>query len=77
MTTTLPVVALGTVAVMLPAAQEVTLALVPLNVTVLDPCGEPKLLPVMTTEVPGGPEVTLRLEMLGGGTIAGTTTVES
>jgi hypothetical protein len=62
---------------MLPTAHEVTLALVPLNFTVLDPCGEPKLVPVMITEVPGVPDVTLKLEMLGGGTIAGTTTVES
>jgi hypothetical protein len=62
---------------MLPAAQDVTLAAVPAKVTVLEPWGLPKLLPLIITAVPGVPDVTLRLEMLGGGMIAGTTTVES
>jgi len=77
LTTTLPVVAPGTLTPIAFADQEVTLALVPWKVTVLDPCGEPKLLPLIVTGVPGVPEVTLRLEMLGGGTMAGTITVES
>jgi|SRR5579864_2261966 len=76
-TTTLPVTAAGTVTPMLPAAQDVTLAVVPAKVTVLEPCGLPKLLPVIVTAVPGVPDVKLRLEMLGGGMIAGATIVES
>jgi hypothetical protein len=52
----------GAVAVMLPALQLVTVAVVPLNVTVpLDP----KLLPVMVTAVPTVPEVTERLVIDG------------
>ena len=76
-TTTLPVTAPGTVTPMLPAAQDVTLAVVPAKVTVLEPCGLPKLLPLSVTGVPGVPDVTLRFEMLGGGMIAGTMIVES
>jgi hypothetical protein len=63
-TTTGPVVALaGTGTVMLVSLQLVGLAALPLNVTVLEPCVAPKWLPVMVTEVPTGPEATLRPEM--------------
>ena len=69
-TTTLPVVApLGTGTTMLVALQFVGDAVVPLNVTVLVPCVEPKLVPVMVTEVPTSPEVGLRLLMLGEGVV--------
>ena len=65
-TTTLPVVAPdGTVATMLVALQLVALALVPLNVTVLVPCVEPKFVPVIVTEAPTAPDVGDRLEMVG------------
>ena len=50
---------------MLVALQLVGVALVPLNVTVLVPCDPPKLVPAMFTEVPTGPEVGFKLEMLG------------
>jgi hypothetical protein len=67
-TTTFPVVApLGTVTVMLPALQFDALpAPIPLKATVLAPWLAPKLLPVMVTAVPTGPEVGDRLDMLGG-----------
>ena len=66
-TTTLPVVApAGTATVMLVALQLVGVAAVPLNVTVLDPWVAPKFAPVIVTGVPTGPEVGLRLLMLGG-----------
>jgi hypothetical protein len=56
-TTTLPVVAAaGTVATMLVALQLVTVAAVPLNVTVLAPWLDPKLAPAIVTAVPTGPE---------------------
>src|SRR5437762_2101105 len=62
-TTTLPVVAPpGTDATMLVALQLVVLAVVPLKVTV--PV-VPKLVPVMVTAVPTGPEVGFRLVMAG------------
>lgn len=65
-TTTLPVVAaLGTVTPILVVVQDVTDAVVPLNLTVLFPCGEPKFVPVIVTEVPTGPEVTDRLVIVG------------
>jgi hypothetical protein len=65
-TTTFPVVAPeGTVAVMLLAVQELAVAAVPLNFTVLLPWLEPKLAPAMVTEVPTAPEVGERLLMLG------------
>jgi hypothetical protein len=65
-TMTLPVVApLGTGATMLVAPQLVGIAAVPLNVTVLVPCVEPKFVPVMVTEVPTGPELGERPLMLG------------
>ena len=70
-TTTLPVVApTGTVTVMLVALQTLAAAAaVPLKVTVLVPCGVPKLVPVMVIDAPTAPEVRLRLVMVGGRTI--------
>jgi hypothetical protein len=58
-TTTLPVVApVGALTLMELAPQLVIdVAVVPLNVTVLVPCVEPKLLPVIVTNVPTAPEV--------------------
>lgn len=72
-TTTGPVVALtGTGAVMLVAVQLLGVVVTPLKVTVLVPCVDPKLVPLIVTAVPTGPEVTERPLMLGG---ADTTTV--
>jgi hypothetical protein len=66
-TVTDPVVApAGTVAVMLVAAQPVTVASVPLNRTVLAPCDAPKLVPVIVTAVPAGPLVGASVVMVGG-----------
>ena len=57
-TTTFPDVApLGTGRVMLVALQLVGVPAVPLNFTVLVPCVAPKLVPVIVTEVPTGPDV--------------------
>jgi hypothetical protein len=65
-TTTFPVVApVGTDVARLVALQLVTVAAVPLNVTVLVPWVDPKLVPVMVTAVPTGPEVGDRLVMVG------------
>ena len=66
-TTTLPVVApAGTFTTMLLALQLVAVpALVPLNVTVLDPWLAPKFAPVIVTGVPTGPEVGETLVILG------------
>jgi hypothetical protein len=65
-TTTLPVAApVGTITTMLVALQFVGVAAVPLNVTVFDPWVAPKFTPVIVTEVPTGPDVGLRLLMLG------------
>ncbi|SRR6266403_2684085 len=65
-TTTLPVVAaLGTVTPMLVPLQDVTDAVVPLNLTVLLPWGEPKFVPVIVTAVPTGPKVTDKLVIVG------------
>jgi len=65
-TTTFPVVAaLGTVALMLVDPQLVTDAVVPLNVTVLLPCDDPKFEPVIVTVVPTAPEVGERLDIVG------------
>jgi hypothetical protein len=66
-TTTLPVVApVGTVATIDVVLQlAIAVAAVPLNFTVLVPCVEPKLLPVMVTEAPTAPEVGDKLVMLG------------
>ncbi len=65
-TTTLPVVVVGTGAVMLVAVQFVGVTGMPLNVTVLVPCVVPKFVPAMVTEVPTCPDVGFRLVMLGG-----------
>lgn len=65
-TTTEPVVAaFGTGVTILVALQLVGVAVVPLNVTVLAPCVDPKFNPEIVTEVAAGPEVTDRLVMLG------------
>src|ERR1700720_287516 len=69
-TTTLPVVGpLGTVTAMLVAFQFVGVALVPLNVTVLVPCVEPKFVPVMVTAVPTKPDVGFMPVMFGAGVL--------
>jgi hypothetical protein len=68
-TLTLPAVAkAGTVTAMAPSAQLFTVAAVPLNFTVLEPWGDPKLAPLMVTDEPVGPEFAEKLLMLGGGT---------
>ncbi len=54
---------------MLVALQLVGVAAVPLNVTVLDPCVEPKLEPLIVTEVPAGPDEGERLLILGDVTV--------
>jgi hypothetical protein len=65
-TTTFPVVApLGTVATILVKLHVDTEAEVPLKVTVLPPCGDPKFVPVMVTDVPIAPEVGDKLMMAG------------
>src|SRR5262245_62867615 len=50
---------------MLVTLQLVTVAAVPLNVTVLDPCVEPKFEPEIVTAVPTGPELGVRLVIVG------------
>jgi hypothetical protein len=63
-TTTFPVVAPdGTDVRMLVAFQLVTVAVVPLNVTV--PCVGPKFVPVIFIDIPTGPEVEDRLVITG------------
>src|SRR5260370_14069250 len=63
-TTTLPLVApVGTGKTMLEALQLVGVAAAPLNVTVSDPCVAPKFVPVIFTDVPTGPDDTLRSEI--------------
>lgn len=65
-TTTFPVVApFGTGTMMLVALQLPGAAVVPLNVTVLVPCGEPKLTPVIVTVLPTCPDADERLKMVG------------
>jgi hypothetical protein len=66
-TTTLPVVApAGTVATIDVSLQlPIVAAGVPLKVTVLVPCVEPKCPPVIVTEVPTAPDVGERLVMYG------------
>ena len=65
-TTTFPVVApLGTVTVMLLTPQLVAVAVVPLNLTVLVPCGDPKLVPAITIEAPTAPLDGVRLVIVG------------
>jgi hypothetical protein len=67
-TTTGPVVApAGTGTLIEVAAQVVGVAGVPLNVTVLVPCDEPKFVPVIVIEVPTAPEVGVKLVMVGVG----------
>src|SRR6266849_6285428 len=69
-TTTFPVVAPpGTGTVILVVLQPVGVVAVPLNVTVLVPCGDPKFVPVITTGVPTAPDVGFRLVMLGAGAV--------
>jgi hypothetical protein len=68
-TTTLPVVApVGTVATIEVAPQLVTVAVVPLKVTVLEPWLEPKFVPAIVTDAPTAPEVGDTLVMLGAAT---------
>jgi hypothetical protein len=68
-TTTFPVVApVGTVVTRLVALQLVTVAVVPLNFTVLVPWLDPKFVPVIVTEAPTAPVVGERLVMLGADT---------
>ena len=65
-TTTGPVVALaGTGTAMLLALQLVGVAVVPLKVTVLVPCVAPKVVPLIVTEVPTGPDVGERVFIFG------------
>ena len=66
-TTTLPVVApVGTVATIDVALQlPMVVAVVPLNLTVLVPCVEPKLVPVIVTDAPTAPDVGDKLVILG------------
>ena len=66
-TTTFPVAApVGTFATMLVALQLlIVVAVVPLNVTVLVPCVEPKFVPVIVTDAPTAPDVGLRLVIVG------------
>jgi hypothetical protein len=65
-TTTHPTVALdGTFTTILVGPHVVTEAEIPLNVTT--PAVEPKFVPVIVTDVPGEPEVALKLVMDGGG----------
>lgn len=69
-TTTLPEAApAGTGTVIPEAVQLVGVATTPLKVTMLVPCDPPKLVPVMVTEVPTGPEVGLRLVIVTGVTV--------
>ena len=71
-TTTLPLVAaIGTGTTILVALQDVGVAAVPLKVTL--PAVEPKLVPVIVTEVPTGPEFGSRFVIEGvGRTVNGT-----
>lgn len=65
-TTTPPVVAPeGTEATILVSLQVVGGAGVPLNVSELDPCEAPKLLPLTVTEAPTGPDIGLTLVITG------------
>jgi hypothetical protein len=65
-TITFPAVApFGTGATIVVELQLVGVATVPLNVTVLVPCVEPKFAPAIVTEVPTGPEFGVRLAMPG------------
>jgi len=55
----------GTGTVMPEAPQLVGVPATPLNVTVLVPCVDPKLVPMIRTGIPGGPLFGLRLPMFG------------
>lgn len=67
-TTTFPVVAApGTGTTMETAFQLAGVAKAPLNVTVLEPCATPKLVPLIVTDVPATPDVGDRLVMVGVG----------
>jgi len=57
----------GTVVTIVVAFQLVGVAALPLKVTVLVPCVAPKFAPAIVTGLPMGPDVGLRLVMLGGG----------
>jgi hypothetical protein len=59
------VVPVGTGTTMDVALQLDGVAAVPLKVTVLVPCVDPKFVPVIVTDVPTGPEFGERLEMSG------------
>ena len=75
-TVTLPVVApAGTGTTMLVLPQLVGVPVIPLKLTVLVPCVAPKFVPTMLTDVPTGPDVGVRLVMLGTGTPDGVVTV--
>jgi len=50
---------------MLVALQELTFAVVPLKVTVLVPCDDPKPVPEMVTELPINPELGVNAEIVG------------
>jgi hypothetical protein len=52
---------------MLVAIQLVGVAVVPLNLTVLEPCVAPKFAPLIVTDAPTAPEVGFTLVMLAGG----------
>jgi hypothetical protein len=69
-TVTFPVVApLGTAATMLVLLQLVGVAAVPLKLTVFVPCVDPKLVPLIVTDLPTAPEVGERLVILGAATV--------
>jgi hypothetical protein len=69
-TVAVPVTMAGTCTVMLVGVQMLAGAAgVPLNVTVFEPCDEPKFVPVIVTGVLTGPEEGFRLLMLGGGDV--------
>jgi hypothetical protein len=73
-TTTFPVVApVGTVVTRLVALQLVTVAVVPLKVTVPEPCVAPKFVPVIVTAAPTAPVVTERLVTVGVGSTVNVT----
>jgi hypothetical protein len=73
-TTTLPVVApVGTGAKIKVAFQPLGVAIVPLNVTVLEPWVDPKFVPAIITNVPTPPDVGDKLVILGVGNTANDT----
>src|SRR5215472_10890574 len=72
MTFPVPVAPFGTVIVMLVGLQPVGVgvAVTPFTVTVLEPCVEPKLVPVMVREDPTAPEFALNMLIVGGASTA-------